>query len=113
MLKPMAGVSYSNLRWERGAEHQGQLPERVCGGNPEEEQPQPQLSLFSQRKTSQGSHPEHLRQPQRSLSQEMHQKDLNNTGPSTHREILLYKQAPASGDDRISMILSVHTSSKL
>lgn len=42
MLKAMAGVSYRNLGWETGAEHQGQLPKRVCGGNPEEEKLQPQ-----------------------------------------------------------------------
>lgn len=42
MLKSTAGVSYRNLRWETGAEHQGQLPKHVCGGNPEEEKLQPQ-----------------------------------------------------------------------
>lgn len=72
------------------------------------------FSLNSQRETSQGSHLEHLRLSRRRLEQGNGRIcALKDTGLSTHRVILLYKQAPASGIDRISMILSIHPSSKL
>lgn len=38
---------------------------------------------------------------------------MNNTGLSIYKAILLYKQTLVSGDDGISMICSVHPSSKL
>lgn len=76
------------------------------------------FSLNSQREASQVSHREQL-------TLGSHTGDLkrgntkegiyatNDTGLSIYKVILLYKQTPVSGDDGISMILSVHPSSKL
>lgn len=96
MLKSTAGESYRNVGWETGAEHQGQLPKLCVVGTLRTE-----ILLNSQGETSQGS-------PQADLSEEMHGEDRcsERHSLSTDRETLLCKQAPASGDDSISMILS-------
>ena len=115
MLTSTAGASYRHLGWETGAEHLRAAAEAcVLVGTPRSRN----FSLNSQREASQGS-----RQEQPTLGS--HTGDLkqgnteegiyatNDTGLSIYKVILLYKQAPVSGDDGISMILSAHPSSKL
>lgn len=115
MLMPTAGASYRHLIWETGAEHQQATAEAcVLVGTLRRRSSR----LSSQREASQGSHQEHLTLGSHAgdLKQGNTQEDIsamNNTGLSIYKVILLYKQTPVSGDGRISMILSVHPSSKL
>lgn len=76
------------------------------------------FSLSSQCEASQGSHQERLTLGSQAgdLKRGNTEEGIyatNDTGLSIYKVILLYKQTPVSGDDRISMILSVHPSSKL
>lgn len=90
-------LSYRDLGWQRGAEHQGQLPRLCVVGTLRRSS----FSLNSQGGTSQGS-PRARRCDGRICA-------LNNTAHPL-AGVLLHTQAPASGDDSISMILSTHPS---